>query len=105
MHQDIMNATSLAQSTETAHTSKLIDSTFDVERAKTILSQLITHKISFHSLEKFSNEERFGDDRDHSQKRIKELSAEKSLLIDWLNQAEGGKKVKVSCLIEMELVD
>lgn len=89
-----------------SHSTQLIDSTLSAERAKSILSKLLTSKINFHANEKFSNEERFGEDREHSQKRISELTAEKSLLINWLDAHKGGdRKIKINCVIELEVID
>ncbi len=100
---DILAATERLMMT---HSAQLINSTLSAECAKFILSQLINNKISFHSLEKFSNEERFGEDLEHSAKRINELTAERELLMSWLDAFEGiDRKIRINCVIELEVVD
>lgn len=100
---DILAATERLMMT---HSSQLIDNTLSAERAKSILSQLINNKISFHSLEKFSNEERFGEDKEHSAKRINELTQERDLLMRWLDAFEGiDRKIKINCVIHLEVID
>ncbi|MCP5559890.1 MAG: hypothetical protein H7A55_19235 [Verrucomicrobiaceae bacterium] len=52
---------------------KLIDGTFTPTEAGRVLLSLVKSKIDYHSLERLSNEERFGSDHSHSEKRIQEL--------------------------------
>jgi hypothetical protein len=52
---------------------KLIDGTFNAAEAAQILLTLVRCKIDFHTREQASNEERFGRDVAHSERRLKEL--------------------------------
>ncbi len=52
---------------------QLIDGTFTPAEAGEVLLSLVKSKIDHHSLEKYSNEERFGRDLAHSEKRLHEL--------------------------------
>ena len=52
---------------------KLFHGTFSASEASKVLYEVITSKINFHSMENFSNKERFGKDKPNSQKRIKAL--------------------------------
>jgi hypothetical protein len=52
---------------------QLIKGTFTPAEAARVLLSLVKSKIDYHSLEKLSNEERFGRDVAHSEKRLQEL--------------------------------
>jgi len=58
---------------ENKHKLKLIDGKFKPSEAGSILFELISRKISYHQMEIFSNEERFGKDVSNSKKRIEQL--------------------------------
>lgn len=85
------------------HSTQLIDGTFSPEKAKSILLQLLNDKMNFHYLEKVSNEERFGKDHEHSDKRIAELTDGKMKLIKWLQSVPPGEAIKINCVIELQL--
>ncbi|MCB0645547.1 MAG: hypothetical protein KDC49_02720 [Saprospiraceae bacterium] len=87
------------------HTTKLIDGSFTKENAKSVLLKLIGDKISYHQLKKFSNEERFNHDHEHSQQRITELSSEREQLLKWLDQFEDAEKLQINCKIEIVPVE
>lgn len=84
------------------HKTKLIDGTFPLPKAKKLLFELLSYKINYHKMNQFSNQERYGVDREHSEKRIKELNQEKQVLIEWIQSLEQNKKLKISCNIKME---
>jgi hypothetical protein len=52
---------------------QLIKGTFTPSEAAQVLLSLVKSKIDYHSLQKLSNEERFGGDVAHSEKRLQEL--------------------------------
>lgn len=84
---------------------KLIDGEFTPARAKTLLLELIQYKINFHKVEKFSNEFRYGEDREHSENRINELTDEKYGLMAWLELMEKTEGFRIHCSIEVETTD
>lgn len=86
------------------HQTKLIQGIFTVEKAKYILLELINQKIKFHSLKKFSNEERFGEDCDNSLNRINELVKEREELLNWLNKLTNAEKLKIESNIHLEQI-
>ena len=65
---------------ENKQSFKLIDGTFSAAEAENVLSTLISSKINFHSMESFSNRERFNQDASHHKKRIAELKESKKQL-------------------------
>lgn len=92
--------TKLSDATMKEHKTRLIDGTFLPEQARNITVQLLNDKMNYHYLEKVSNEERFGKDNQHSDKRIKELTQEKAELIKWLS-VNSAERIKISCTIHM----
>lgn len=78
---------------------KLIEGAFSKQRTQSIITDLINYKINLHEMEKFSNEERFGNDIDFSAKRISELLIEKQNLIEWLNTLNENESLGVRCQI------
>ena len=87
------------------HTTKLIEGNFFQQNAKTVLLNLLSDKINYHQMQKFSNEERFGEDRDHSAQRILELKKEKQELTDWLNTFANTDTIYILCNIEMQIIN
>jgi hypothetical protein len=85
------------------HTTKLIRGTFRKDKAKVLLLELLWHKINYHEMQQFSNQERFGRDDEHSEKRIRELVNEKKYLVNWLDSLEEDSELKISCDIEMHI--
>ena len=51
----------------------LVKGQYTAEEAKEILMDLFHSKINFHEVKNFSNKERFGQDHEHSIKRMTEL--------------------------------
>ncbi len=86
------------------HNIKLIDGNFSHEKAKSILIELLDYKIGIHSAEKFSNNIRFGKDREHSQKRIKQLTDAKQGMTQWLESIQTTDKIKIKCNINIEII-
>lgn len=84
------------------HTTKLIEGKFSHSKAKSLLTELLSYKINYHQLRKFSNEERFGRDCEHSENRITELTKEKQELTEWLNSLENTDTVNILCNINMQ---
>jgi dTDP-D-glucose 4,6-dehydratase len=82
--------------------TKLIDGSFSKFKTRTVLMELINSKIAYHKVEKFSNEMRFGEDRDHSDKRIAELEQEKQNLLTWLDSIKEEDNLKINCVIFTE---
>jgi hypothetical protein len=103
----IANSAIPEQKTVGMHTRtiKLIDGEFPHARAKNLLLDLVQHKINFHKVEKFSNEFRFGEDREHSEKRIHELMDEKYGLMAWIELMEKAEGFRIHCTIEIETID
>lgn len=86
----------------TKHTTKLIEGIFSHDKAKSLLTELLSYKINYHQLRKFSNEERFGRDCEHSENRITELTKEKQELTEWLNSLKRTDTVEILCTIKMQ---
>lgn len=72
---------------KTNQSIRFIEGKFSPEDAKEILTDLINHKIRFHTLKNFSYEERFGKPVEGSQKRIEELVASREKVILLIQQA------------------
>lgn len=87
------------------HNIQLIDGDFSHDKAKSLLIELLNHKIKFHGIEKFSNEICFGEDLEHSEKRIKQLTSDKQNLIQWLNTIKTTDKIKINCNIKIEIIN
>lgn len=67
------------------YTVQLIEGEFALQAARELLTDLLTQKINYHKKIKFSNEERFGQDTHHSEKRIKALMEEKEQLLHFFS--------------------
>ncbi len=88
------------------HSFKLIDGQFSPSDAGKVIFALVGSKINYHSMEKFSNEERFGKDAGHSAKRIAALKKVKNSLKKIFDSAEQkGLNVKMSGFIEITIVE
>lgn len=84
------------------HKTQLIKGQFKKERAQTLVTELISYKIKFHGIEKFSNEERFGKDPEHSEKRIMGLKKEKNDLLQWLKEIRDNEIIDITCEIKLQ---
>ena len=84
---------------------QLIDGIFTPSEAGQILLSLVASKIDYHSLEKSSNEERFGRDIAHSEKRLEKLRKLNTALKELLAvAAEEKQNLKIDGWIEMSFV-
>ena len=82
---------------------KLIDGQFERDKARTLLVSLLNYKINYHELQKFSDQVRFGKDKENSEKRIQELNKEKQELINWLNTLDKTSILDINCNIAMNV--
>lgn len=90
---------------EKKHSFTLIDGQFSPSDAGKVIFELISSKINYHSMEKFSNEERFGTDHTHSEKRILALKEIRDSLKKVFDSAElDGLNVKMNGFIEITIV-
>ncbi len=88
------------------HHLTLIDGRFSADEARKLLSGLLSQKISFHQLEKFSHTERFGRDLLNSEKRVKELMEVNQQIQEIVKYAAAqGFLLKIQSHIEILLVD
>lgn len=84
---------------------QLIEGTFTPSEAGQVLLSLVTSKIDYHSLEKCSNEERFGRDIAHSEKRLEKLRKLNTALKELLAVAADEKQnLKIDGWIEISFV-
>lgn len=83
----------------------LLDGTFTVPEASRVLLSLINSKLDYHSMEKLSNEERFGRDLAQSEIRLRELSDLKSSVKDIIASADRNQqKLKIEGQLKITLV-
>lgn len=84
---------------------QLIDGTFTPAEASRVLLSLVKSKMDYHSMEKFSNEERFGHDPSRSEKRLRELEKLNTALIEFFASAADAKQnLRINGRIEITLV-
>ncbi|BCX47109.1 UPF0753 protein [Haloferula helveola] len=82
---------------------QLIDGKFTPEQARHVLLSLVKSKIDFHSIEKLSHEERFGEDATQPQRRLAELRKLRDTLLETCeSMAETGTQVRINGWIEIE---
>lgn len=81
---------------------QLIDGSFSPQQAREILGAMIRHKIDYHSREKFSNSERFGEIKSCNEKRFKSLQLLEKQLMQALQEAEkSGKSLIIEGVIKI----
>lgn len=85
------------------HDIKLIDGQFESSDAKNLLLELLFQKINYHRNRRLSNEERFGKDREHSEKRIKSLLEEKEKLVLWLKELDENQSITIHATVHLEI--
>ena len=84
---------------------KLIEGEFEPARARKVLVQMINHKIDFHNVESFSNQERNMGDVGHAKKRVAELEQVRKDLVATLEEAEkSGMTLQISGTIEIKMM-
>lgn len=90
---------------KTTQRHQLIDGTFTPADASQILLALVKSKIDFHNLEKLSNEERFGRDVAHSERRLVALrQLRETLRTTCQSAASAGQRIEVNAWIEVKLI-
>ena len=89
----------------TTENFKLVDGTFSAADASDLLLALVKSKIAFHNLEKLSNQERFGRDVAHSERRLAQLRGlHDALRVVCEKAAENDQEVQVNGWLEITLV-
>ncbi|WP_340199453.1 hypothetical protein [Ascidiimonas sp. W6] len=85
---------------------QLIEGEFSPAEAKEILLNLFGHKIQFHNLKCFANEEISGKKDKHSAMKVKQLNAMRDDLIDLIKNSEKeNKKLVINSVIKIETKD
>ncbi|MFT6210356.1 MAG: hypothetical protein ACJATE_000972 [Bacteroidia bacterium] len=80
----------------------LIDNTYAAENAREVITSLINDKIKFLNIQMLSNQERFGSDVSHLQKRVKELEADRKRMIAlFVDCAANDKEIEISCEVKL----
>ncbi len=88
------------------HNLKLIDGQFAPLDALKMISDLISSKINYHTMEAFSNKERFNVDISFSEQRIAELKKARKDLENIINTAsEKGCDLKVESFIGITFIE
>ena len=83
---------------------KLIDGTFSVEDAESVVLALFDSKINYHQCLQFSNEERFGKDMSNSIRRISELREAKEKLKAYFQEARiQGREIEINSDVSLKL--
>ena len=81
---------------------QLIDGTFTPSEASRVLLSLVKSKMDYHNMEKFSNEERFGRDVTHSEKRLHDLAKLNTALKEFFaSAADANQNLKINGWIEI----
>ena len=84
---------------------QLVDGEFSASEAKSILLALIEHKIRFHQRDRFSQQERLGQDCEHSNRRIDQLLQAKAELTELIASAEAAdERLAINCVIDINRV-
>ena len=90
---------------EKAHDYKLIEGIFKPVEAEKVLLSVLNSKISYHTLETFSNEIRNNGNIEHSQKRKLELTESVTAVKELVKYAnEKGLQLKIHSDIVVELI-
>lgn len=85
---------------------QLINGLFTPEEAKQMLFSLITSKINFHQIEKFTIQEKTSGDVSHSEKRIQELKTlHRDVEAIFSTASASSKRLKIVGALTFELVD
>jgi hypothetical protein len=85
---------------------QLIEGEFTPAEAKEILLNLFGHKIQFHNMKSFANEEISGKKDEHSALRVKQLNDMRDELIDLLDDsAKNNKKMIINSVIKIQTKD
>jgi hypothetical protein len=85
------------------HKTTLINGTFTGQDAASVLLEMLSFKIRYHQLKLQRNQEWFGEDTEHAQKRIKELTEERSVLIQWLENIDPSQMLDIRCQVNISI--
>lgn len=87
-------------------TLTLIEGLFETEEAGQLLRNIYMTKIHFHEMRNFSHQERFGKEDSNALSRIKELKRNLEKALQFLQQADGQKKMTViTSEIQLSMMD
>ncbi len=85
------------------HNATLINGTFNPQDAASVVLEMLSFKIRYHQLRLHSHQERFGEDTEHAQNRIKELTKERKDLIQWLETIGPNQLLDIQCQINIRV--
>ena len=86
----------------TTHQFALIDSTYSAYDAREVITSLINDKIRFLNIQILSLQERYGQNTEHLENRVRELEVNRREMIDLLTKATTEDAlVEVSSLINV----
>ena len=84
---------------------QLIDGVFTPAEASQVLLSLVKSKMDYHRMEKLSNEERFGGDTTHSERRLRDLAHLHASLKEYLIlAADSNQTLEIKGFIEIKIV-
>ncbi|MFT4982694.1 MAG: hypothetical protein ACI9UR_002570 [Bacteroidia bacterium] len=84
------------------HQFMLIDNTYVAENAREVITSLISDKIKFLNIHMLSDQERFGTDVSHFEKRVKELEADlKRMIALFSDCVANDKDIEISCEVKL----
>lgn len=82
---------------------KLINGSFDKEEAKSLLTDLYSSKIKFHSIRALRHEELHASKSAYHQLKIEELKIERDRLIQFTNTLKQTDRVQISSHISIQI--
>jgi hypothetical protein len=86
----------------TTHQFALIDSTYSAYDAREVITSLINDKIRFLNIQILSLQERYGQNTEHLENRVRELEVNRREMIDLLTKATTEDAlVEVSSLVNV----
>ena len=86
----------------TTHQFALIDSTYSAYDAREVITSLINDKIRFLNVQILSLQERYGQNTEHLENRVRELEVNRREMIDLLTKATTEDAlVEVSSLVNV----
>lgn len=91
--------------TNKQHTFKLIDNSYSVQDAKEVLTSLLSDKIRFLNVRILSMHEQNGADSTKLEKRVKQLEADRSRILELMNTlSDDSTMVEVFSEVKMNVV-
>ena len=88
---------------KTKNEFKLIHGTFDKSEAKSLLTDLYSSKIKFHSVRALRHEELHASKSEYHLLKIEELKIERNRLIELMNQLENNDLVNITSQIAISV--